>query len=149
MGRPWNKQHHKSSLLTNALYSSALSIPAFSLSTSSLRFLAESCSFHTAWGHIISDSWFSALLFYSQEIQLSALMFSCPFPLISESSWSAFSRYCFAVHNDSPAPRSHQIDSVPCSYHWQFFSDLKVKKEENGNNQDEKDDTGCNTLISF
>lgn len=49
----------------------------------------------------------------------------------------------------SPAPRSHQVGSVPCSYHWQFLSDLKVKKKGNRTNQDEKNDTGCNTLISF
>lgn len=77
---------------------------------------------------ISSDSGISALLFCSQEMQFSVLMFFCPFPLISESSWSSFSRFCFAVHNRSPAPRSHQIGSVPCSYHRQFLSDLKVKK---------------------
>lgn len=74
----------RSSLLTNALYSSALSTAAFSLSTSCLGFLAENCPFYTAWRHTISDSGFSALLFYSQEIQFSVLMFSCPFPLICE-----------------------------------------------------------------
>lgn len=77
---------------------------------------------------ISSDSGISALLFCSQEMQFSVLMFFCPFPLISESSWSSFSRFCFAVHNRSPAPRSYQIGSVPCSYHRQFLSDLKVKK---------------------
>lgn len=59
--------------------------------------LGKKLSLPYCMSHVISDSGLSALLFYSQETQFSVWMFSCPFPLISESSWSSFSRFCFAV----------------------------------------------------